>query len=89
MKFRIALWAGIGLFVVAGWQLYTFATSAPMGMDTPVAWTLARITCPVVFAGFYFHFGVSLYWVLVANAVTYATVGLMIEVLRRQLHHAR
>ena len=89
MKFRIALWAGIGLFVVAAWQLYIFATAVPMGLATPLAWTLVQISCPVVFAGFYFHFGVSVYWVLIANAATYALAGLIIEGLRRQLHHAK
>ncbi|HEX4488967.1 MAG TPA: hypothetical protein VH088_22020 [Terriglobales bacterium] len=89
MKFRIALWASIGLFVVAAWQIYIFAHGTPMGLATPLAWTLVQISCPVVFAGFYFHFGVSVYWVLIANAATYALAGLIIEGLRRQLHHAK
>jgi len=41
-------------------------------------WTLARLTQPVLFASFYFHFGLYFYWVLLANAATYALVGLMI-----------
>src|ERR1035438_3331395 len=44
--------------------------------------TLARFTCPVVFAGSYFHFGLRFYWVLLANAATYALVGLIVETLR-------
>jgi hypothetical protein len=88
VKYRIALWASLGLLVVGAWQIYIFAQAAPMGLATPLAWTLARITCPAVLAGFYFHFGVSLYWVLITNAAIYAMVGLIVETLRRQAHHA-
>lgn len=49
-------------------------------------WTLICFTCPVAIAGR--HHPISLYEVLVANAVTYALVGLVVETLRRQLHHA-
>jgi hypothetical protein len=41
-----------------------------------------------VFASFYFHFPLALYWAMLANAATYALVGLITETLRRQLHHA-
>ena len=40
---------------------------------------------PIVLVGSYFHFGVSLYWVLLANAATYASVGWIVEGLRQQL----
>jgi hypothetical protein len=54
----------------------------------PLAWMLAQVMCPIVFLGTYFHFGVMLYWVLVANAATYAVIGMMIEGFRRQMHDA-
>jgi len=34
-----------------------------------------------VFASFYLHFAVGVYWVLLANTVTYALVGLLVETL--------
>jgi len=89
MQYRIAMWASTGLFAVGCWQLYAFAT-APIPISVlPVVWTLARLTCPVVFAGFYFHFGVGFYWVLLANAATYALVGLIVETLRPRLNRAK
>jgi hypothetical protein len=87
VKYRIAMWVSAGLLVVACWQLYIFATAPiPISVE-PIVWTLARLTCPVVFASFYFHFGVGFYSVLLANAATYALVGLIVETLRHQLHH--
>jgi hypothetical protein len=89
VNLRIALWAFAGLLVAVGWWLYIFATApAPLTME-PVLWTLARYSCPIMLAGFYFHFGISVYWVFIANAATYALVGLIVEGLRRQLNHAR
>ena len=89
MKHRIAAWAILGLFVVGCWQLYILATAPiPISVE-PIVWTLARLTCPVVFASFYFHFGVGFYWVLLANAATYALVGLIVETLRQQLNQAK
>ncbi len=86
MKVRIALWTFAGLLVAGGWWLYAIAT-APTPMD-PILWTLARYSCPVVLAGFYFHFGVSIYWVLITNAASYGLLGLIVEILRRQRKHA-
>ncbi len=87
MNRRIALWMFAGLLVAAGWWLYVVSTApTPLTME-PVLWTLARYTCPVVLAGVYFHFGVSIYWVLVVNAATYGLLGLIVETLRRK--HAR
>jgi len=34
------------------------------------------------------HHRISVYEVLVANAVTYGFVGLVVENLRKQLHHS-
>jgi hypothetical protein len=38
--------------------------------------------------GAYFHHGVSVYWVLLANAATYALIGLIVEGLRSQMRQA-
>jgi len=89
MKYRIAAWAVLGFGVAAGWALYPFATTPPAMTSADPIVTLVEFTCPVVLAGIYFHFGVSLYWVLLANAATYALVGLIVETLRHQLHHAK
>jgi hypothetical protein len=55
----------------------------------PFVWMLAQVTCPIVLAGTYFHFGVHLVWVVVTNAAIYALVGLGVESLREHLSHAK
>jgi hypothetical protein len=86
MRHRIAIWAITGFFVVCSWQLYVIAT-APIPINSQaILWTLLQLTCPIVFAGFNFHFGVRIYWVLLANAATYTLVGLIVEILWQQLH---
>lgn len=89
MKFRIGVWAFVGFLVAAGWAFYASATFPDLLQTKPVVWNLALLTQPIALASFQFHFPVSLYWVLVVNAATYALLGLLAEVLRRQLHHAR
>jgi hypothetical protein len=37
----------------------------------------------------HFNFGISLGWSLVANAATYALLGLIVETVRHQLHPAK
>lgn len=89
MNRRIAIWA-IASFLVAGfWALYAAsAFPSPMISAPPILWTLIDVTCPIVFAGFHFRFGVQLYWVLLANAATYALLGLAVKSLRQQFSHA-
>ena len=89
MRIRIALWAFAGLLIAVGWWLYVTATAPTPITAAPLLWNIAHLSCPVVLAGFYFHFGVSVYLSLVANAATYALIGLMVEGPRRQLHHAK
>ena len=86
MKIRIALWAVAGFVIAAFWALY-FYPVAPI--PTAAIWTLVRLTCPIALASDYFHFPVGVYTSILANAATYALIGLMAETLRRQLHHAR
>jgi len=49
---------------------------APLG----TLWTLAYLTCPVALAR---HYPLSFYFVLLANAATYALAGTCVETVRR------
>ena len=89
MKYRIAIWATAGFFVAVWWAILAVIVEPGVITSNPVVWALARLTCPLVFAGVYFHFGVGLAWVLASNALVYALVGLTVEAFRRQLSHAR
>jgi hypothetical protein len=50
-------------------------------------WPLVSLTCPIAILGM--HHAIGIYEALAANTVTYAFVGLIVETLRRQLHHAQ
>lgn len=89
MKHRIAIWASVGFIIAACWFLYSVASPTPITSAEPMVWALARLTQPLLFAGFYFHFGIRFYWVLLANAATYALAGLIVETLRRQMSRAK
>ena len=89
MKYRIAAWAIVGFAVAGCWTLFALANSPATMMSRDPILTLMEFTCPLVLVGFYFHFGVSLYATLVANAATYALLGLIAETLRRRLKHAQ
>ena len=85
MKFRIAIWAAAGALVVLGWTLFISSTSpTTLASQSPV-WILVCLTCPIVLAH---HHALSIYWVLLANAATYALVGVIVETIRK-LRHAR
>ena len=89
MKYRIVMWSSTGFLVAGFWALYFFSTRpVPITSAEPM-WTLTRLTCPIVFASFYFHFPVGVYWALLANAATYALVGLFMETLRHQPNHTK
>jgi uncharacterized RDD family membrane protein YckC len=87
VKRRIIIWASAGLLVASCWTLYAFATAPdyeiPLTSTERVVHTLACVTCPIVLAGVYF------YWVIIANAATYALIGLIVEMLRRKFHPAK
>jgi hypothetical protein len=86
MKYRIAIWAGVGLLVAGSWALYALAATPPaLGFGDPLL-PLVRLTCPI--AIFSSH-PISLYTVLLSNAATYALVGLVIETLRQRVHPAK
>jgi hypothetical protein len=80
MKSRIAIWASAGALVVVGWSLYISAISPTQITAKAVAWTLACLTCPIALAH---RYPLSIYFVLLANAATYAVVGLLVETIRR------
>jgi hypothetical protein len=83
MKFRIAIWAAAGGLVVVFWTLYISATSTtPPGTVR----TLAYLTCPIALLH---RYALSFYFVLLANAATYALIGTMVESIRRQYKHTR
>jgi len=89
MKYRIGMWAGAGFLIAGGWALYAFATMPPALTSADPIMSLVELTCPIVLASMRLHFGVSLYESLVANAATYALIGLMVETLRRRLTRAK
>ena len=86
MKYRIAGWASAGLLVSGCWALY-FAAASKDNPKAPIVYTLAGLTQPIVLV--IHHFSVSFYWVLLANAVTYMLVGLIVETLRQKLNQAK
>jgi hypothetical protein len=82
MKHRIAIWAAAGFLVASGWAVYFLVRSTDHLIE-PVVSTLIRLTCPIAIVGF--HYPISLYSTLVANVTTYVLIGLLVEILRRQL----
>lgn len=78
------MWAGAGFFIAGFWALYALAGTHPaLASDDPMM-TLVRLTCPIAFFSAY---PIGVFSVLIANAATYALVGLVVETLRRQLKH--
>jgi hypothetical protein len=94
MKRNIAIWASAGFLVAGFWALYFsltvhfFLTATIPIQAEPIARTLARLTCPLAFASFYFDFPMGVYWILFVNAATYGLVGLIVETLRRKFRLA-
>jgi hypothetical protein len=86
MKYRILMWASAGFLIAGCWALYALATAPPALTSADPMMTLVRLTCPIALLSFY---PIRLYWVLLANATTYALVGLVVETLRQRLNHAR
>ena len=83
MKRRIAMWAGVGFLVAAFWAIYLYPTALPIISNQPILWMLARLSQPVVFASFFLHHDLRFYWVIAANAATYAMVGVLVETFRQ------
>ena len=87
MKLRIAIWASAGFLVAAFWALFAIATFPATSERMRDVGILISLTCPVSIAGM--HYPISLFEALAANTLTYALVGLIVEVLRHPLHHAK
>jgi hypothetical protein len=87
MKSRIAMWAIVGFLVAGFWALFAAATFPSTNERMREVWTFICITCPIAIAGM--HYPISIYETLLANAVTYGVVGLIVETLRRQVHHSQ
>jgi hypothetical protein len=85
MKSRIGTWAIAGFLVAGCWALYALATTPPAFTYADPMMSLVRLTCPIALLSSY---PIRLYWVLLANAATYALVGLVVETLRQRLNHA-
>jgi hypothetical protein len=79
MKLRIAIWAMAGALVVALWSLYFVLYRINAGR-LEVPWTLVDLTMPIALVR---HYAMSVYFVLLVNAATYALVGAFGEILWR------
>ena len=86
MKYRIGMWAGAGFLVAGGWALYALASTPPALTTADPMMPLVKLTCPIALLSFY---PLRLYWVLLANAATYALAGLIVETLRPRLAHSK
>jgi tellurite resistance protein TehA-like permease len=85
MKYRIAIWSVAGFLVASAWAVYFLVRSKDHPTE-PIVSTLIRLTCPIAVVGS--HYPVSLSSALIANVATYALIGLVVEMLRRQLNHS-
>ena len=83
----LTIGAGVGVLVALLWATYAALTFPTSMQAQPAIWDLAQITCPIAFASAHFHFGINLYWAVLANATTYAVVAFVARMLRRQLRH--
>jgi hypothetical protein len=86
MRNQIAMWAAAGFAVAAFWVFYASAISPVTADPMQGLRLLAGITCPITLAS---NHPIGLSWVLIANAATYALVGLIVETLRKYRTHPR
>jgi hypothetical protein len=86
MKYRIGAWAIVGFLVASFWAVYGLARTPPAFTTDGPMMLLVRLTCPIALFGFY---PIRLYWVLLANASTYALVGLVVDTLRKRLNQVK
>lgn len=84
MKYRVVMWASAGFLVACFWALYFLPRTHILIPPAEPMWIVVRLTCPIAFLSFY---PIKLYWALLANATSYALIGLTVETLRRQLKH--
>ena len=81
---RIAMWAGAGLLVSAGWGLYFASTNKALPIE-PLVYILASLTQPTAAVALYLKpvHQLGLIWAVIVNAATYALLGLVVETIRR------
>ncbi len=79
MKGRIAIWTVVGGLVVGLWSMYLFTVQ---GEQRGFVSVLLDLTCPIAIAR---PHPLSIFVVILANALTYALVGLAIESIRRPI----
>jgi len=84
---RIAVWASAGALVSVGWGLY-FASGDKRIPTDPIVYSLAKLTQPVAALVWYLKpaFPIGLNWVVAANAVTYAVLGLIAMTIKKHHH---
>jgi hypothetical protein len=84
MRLRIAIWAVVGALVVLAWTVFL---SAVLPGPLRGLWaTFVDLTCPIALAR---QHSLSIYFVLLTNASTYALAGTAVEMLQRHFKHAR
>ena len=87
---RLVMWASVGFLVSFGWGLYFASTDKALPIG-PLVYNLASMTQPLVagvlYSGLASH--LALAWVAVANAATYALLGLIVETIRKRQHAER
>ena len=83
---RIVMWASVGFLVSVGWGFY-FANANKSIQIEPTVYNFARLTQPAAAVVLYLNptSPLSLTWVVVANAATYALLGLIATTIRK--HH--
>jgi hypothetical protein len=86
MKFRIAMWASAGVLVAGCWAVYGLVAPPPAMTSADPVVPLVRLTCPIALLAVY---PLRLYWVLFANAATYALLGLILETIRKKAPTSR
>ena len=84
MRNRIAMWAYAGFIVAACLAFFVLATSPFTNERMQGLRPLAWVTCPITLVS---RHPIGLYTVLIANAATYALVGLIVETLRKNRIH--
>jgi len=82
---RIAIWGAVGFAVAVAWMLY-FMSFPQFASSRDPMMVLVELSCPIALLRSYpIHLSV----VLLANTLTYAMVGAIVEAFRHRVHHAR
>ena len=85
VTFRVGIWATAGLLIAMGWGIY-FATANKATPIGPLVYVMVRLTQPVIATVVYFDpdTPLVLHSAVVANAATYALLGIIVETVRKQ-----